>query len=154
MGKEEYLTKDKFDELKKELDFLTHTRRREIADELERAKSLGDISENAEYHEARNNQRDTEERIFKLENILKNAVIIKPHHSDTVGPGATVVISKNGDEKIKYQIVGSEEVDMSAGRISISSPIGKAMFGKKKGDEFQVELPNGNTINYKVVEVE
>jgi len=88
------------------------------------------------------------------ENILKNAVIIKPHHSDTVGPGATVVISKNGDEKIKYQIVGSEEVDMSAGRISISSPIGKAMFGKKKGDEFQVELPNGNTINYKVVEVE
>ena len=69
MGKEEYLTKDKFDELKKELDFLTHTRRREIADELERAKSLGDISENAEYHEARNNQRDTEERIFKLENI-------------------------------------------------------------------------------------
>jgi len=140
MGKEEYLTKDKFDELKKELDFLTHTRRREIADELERAKSLGDISENAEYHEARNNQRDTEERIFKLENILKNAVIIKPHHSDTVGPGATVVISKNGDEKIKYQIVGSEEVDMSAGRISISSPIARPCLVRRRVMNFRLNF--------------
>lgn len=154
MPKEEYLTEAKFNELKEELEFLKHTRRKEIAEELEHAKLLGDIAENAEYHEARNNQRETEERIFKLENIIKNAVIIKPHHDDVVSPGATVIISKDGIDKKKFQIVGSEEVDMSSGRISVNSPIGAAMVGKRKGEKFDVILPNGHKTTYTVIEIE
>jgi len=155
MPKEEFLSKEKYEELKKELDFLQHTRRKEIADELERAKLLGDLAENAEYHEARNNQRELEERIFKLENILKTAVIIEARHTDAVGPGSIVWVTKEGDStKKKYQVVGSEEVDMSAGKISLSSPLGQAMFGKKKNENFTVELPTGSKINYKVVEIE
>ncbi|MEK7121042.1 MAG: transcription elongation factor GreA [Patescibacteria group bacterium] len=155
MSREEYLTKEKFEELKSELEYLKHTRRKEIADELEHAKSLGDLAENAEYHEARNNQRELEERIFKLENILKSAIIIETKHSDTIAPGSIVWVLKNGEEtKKKFQIVGSEEVDMALGKISVNSPIGRAIFGKKKGDRFVVELPTGIKINYKVVEIE
>lgn len=155
MPREEYLSQEKYDELKKELEFLQTTRRKEIAEELEHAKSLGDLSENAEYHEARNNQRELEERIFKLENMLKFAVIIETHHSDVVGPGCIVWVTRDGEtEKKRYEIVGSEEVDMTAGRISINSPLGKGLFGKKKGENFTVDLPNGNKISYKVVEIE
>lgn len=155
MPREEYLTKEKFEDLKAELEHLKHTRRKEIADELEYAKSLGDLAENAEYHEARNNQREVEERIFRLENILKSAVIIETKHSDVVVPGSVVWVVKDGEsDKKKFQIVGSEEVDMSLGKISLHSPIGQGIFGKKKGDKFVVELPTGIKINYKVVEIE
>lgn len=155
MPKEEFLSKEKYEELEKELEYLQHTRRKEIAVELERAKLLGDLAENAEYHEARNNQRELEERIFKLENILKTATIIEAGHTEVVGPGSIVWVVKDTDStKMKYQIVGSEEVDMSSGKISLASPIGQAMFGKKKNESFVVELPTGSKINYKIVEIE
>ncbi len=149
----EYVTKEKLEELKEELEFLKKTKRREVADSLEYAKSMGDLSENAEYQEAREMQSEVEERIGKLEMILKNAVIMKAHHGGAVQMGSTVVVSKVGDStKRTYQIVGSEEADISSGKISHHSPLGIALIGKEKGDSFDFETPGGK-VNYKIVEV-
>lgn len=149
----EYVTKEKLEELKEELEFLKKTKRREVADSLEYAKSMGDLSENAEYQEAREMQSEVEERIGKLELILKNAVIMKAHHGGVVQMGSTVVVSKTGDNTKKtYQIVGSEEADISIGKISHHSPLGIALIGKEKGDSFDFETPGGK-VNYKIVEV-
>ena len=153
-GKEEYLTQEKFNELKDELDYLKTTRRKEIAESLEYARSLGDLSENAEYQETRELQASTEERIRKVESILQAAKIVSDRKSSMIGLGSTVVIQKEGDkEEHKYSIVGSEEVDMQVRKISYVSPLGEAMMGKKKGDIFSFETPNGK-MNYKIVRVE
>lgn len=153
-GKEEYLTQEKFNELKDELDYLKTTRRKEIAESLEYARSLGDLSENAEYQETRELQASTEERIRKIETILQSAKIVSDRKSSMVGLGSTVVIQKEGDkEDHKYSIVGSEEVDMQVRKISYLSPLGEAMMGKKKGDVFSFETPNGK-MNYKIVRIE
>ncbi|MCH7597801.1 transcription elongation factor GreA [Patescibacteria group bacterium] len=152
--KEEYLTQEKFNELKDELDYLKTTRRKEIAESLEYARSLGDLSENAEYQETRELQASTEERIRKVEAILQSAKIVSDRKSSMVGLGSTVVIQKEGDkEDHKYSIVGSEEVDMQVRKISYLSPLGEAMMGKKKGDVFSFETPNGK-MNYKIVRIE
>lgn len=153
-NKEEYLTQEKFNELKNELDYLKTTRRKEIAESLEYARSLGDLSENAEYQETRELQASTEERIKRVESILQSAKIVSDRKSSLVGLGSTVVIHKEGDkEEHKYSIVGSEEVDMQVRKISYLSPLGEAMMGKKKGDVFSFETPNGK-MNYKIVRVE
>ena len=114
---EEYLTKEKHKALTEELDFLITTRRKEVAEQLEYAKSLGDLSENAEYHEARDLQAAVEDRIIKLEAILKNAVIVSGKHAiDVVSVGSKVTIAKEGEEKEKgYTIVGAEESDIAFG---------------------------------------
>ena len=130
----EYLTKEKLAELKKELEFLMGTRRKEIAEKLEYAKSLGDLSENAEYQEAREDQASCEDRIHKLEGIMKSAVVITKKQGGVVGIGSTVIIKKTGESATRtYQIVGSEEADMASGRISNKSPLGEALMGKEKG---------------------
>jgi transcription elongation factor GreA len=150
----EYLTKEKFEELNKELDFLRKTKRKEVAEDLEYAKSLGDLSENAEYHEARELQANIEDRIIKLENLLKNSVIMTFHHSEAVGIGSTVLIQKDGDKKShKFEIVGSEEANVSLGKLSLHSPLGEAMIGKKKGEVFSFSSPKGK-MDYRVVEIE
>lgn len=151
MTDQEFLTKEKFDELQVELDFLKTTRRKEIAENLEYARSLGDISENAEYHEARDLQAATEDRINKLNSILKSAKIVAQKSSNTVSLGSVVEIQKE-DEKEKriYQIVGSEEANMQERKISHLSPLGEAMMDKKKGDTFSFTTPNGK-MNYKIV---
>lgn len=152
--KKEYLTKEKFDELSKELEHLRTERRKEVADHLEYAKSLGDLSENAEYQEAREEQAMIEDRIMKLEMILKMAVIVADQHGETVSIGSTVVIEKEVDgKKFKYKMVGSEESDISAGKLSIRSPLGEAVLEKKKGDKFSFRTPSG-VMHYKVVEIE
>ncbi len=139
----EYLSKEKHTQLKDELDFLTRVKRKEIAEALEAAKSLGDLSENAEYHSAREAQAAMEERIMVIEEILKNAVIVGgKHDTDAVGVGAVVKVRCNEDEKT-YTIVGSEEADVVAGKISNKSPLGEAMMGKKKGDAFEYTTPAG-----------
>jgi len=145
MNEKEYLTKEKLDELTKELDFLKTTRRKEIAEKLEFAKSLGDLSENAEYHEARENQAATEERISKIENIISSAIIItKKKGDDMVRVGSTVTVQRMNEKNIReYQIVGSEEADMASGKISNKSPIGEALLGKSKGEVVQYETPVG-----------
>jgi len=150
----EYLTKEKFDELTKELEFLKKDKRKEVAESLEYAKSLGDLSENAEYHEARDNQAEIEDRISKLETMLANAAIVHAQHSDKVGIGSTVVVSKPGDSKpLKLEIVGSEEADAKLGKISMQSPMGEALVGKKKGESFTFESPRGN-MTYTVISIE
>ncbi|KKU80500.1 MAG: Transcription elongation factor GreA [Parcubacteria group bacterium GW2011_GWA1_47_8] len=150
----EYLSKEKFDELQKELDHLKSVRRKEIAESLEFAKSLGDLSENAEYHEARQDQAETEDRIVKLELMLKSAVITEKHKGGVIGIGSTVSIKKV-DEKSerRYQIVGSEESNTKEGKISNKSPLGEALIGKSKGDKFSYETPSG-IVSCTVVNVE
>lgn len=156
MGYEEkeYLTKEKYKELKNELDFLATTRRKEIADQLEFAKSLGDLSENAEYHEARDQQALIEDRIGKIEHVLKHAEIVEHKTSNIVEIGSEVVVRKDKEkENKKFEIVGSEEVDMNKGKISHVSPMGQALMGKKKDDEFAFETPSGSKIKYTIISV-
>ena len=146
----QYLTNEKFIELKKELEHLKTDRRKEIADHLEYAKRLGDLSENAEYHQAREDQAEVEDRISRLENLLKSATIMTGSHGDMVTVGSTVRLSKAGDNKsYVYTIVGSEEADMSQGKVSNLSPIGSALLGHKVGDKVEVITPKG-TITYEV----
>jgi len=147
----EYLTQKKFDQLSVELDHLRRVRRKEIADQLEYAKSLGDLSENAEYHEAREEQAKIEERILQIEEVLKNTEIVKPHHSETVEIGSTVTISK-GDNEVTYTLVSAEESDISASKISYRSPLGSTIIGKKKGEEFSFKSPKG-TMKYTVIHI-
>lgn len=147
----QYLTNEKFAELKKELEYLKADRRKEVAEHLEYAKKLGDLSENAEYHQAREEQAEVEDRIRRLEQLLKNAVIAEASGSDVVVVGSTVRIEKNGDNKsMLYTIVGSEEADMSQGKISNLSPLGSALLGRKQGDNIKVTTPKGTTA-YKLV---
>lgn len=151
---EELISKEKFEELTRELDDLKTRRRKEIAEQLEYARSLGDLSENAEYQEAREMQAAVEERIQKLENTLKSAKISKVGKSDSVGMGAVVTVEKIGQgDKHIYTIVGAEEADMLKGKISYHSPLGGALMGKKKGDQFAFATPRG-TMKYKILKVE
>ena len=144
----QYLTSEKVAELKKELEYLKSDRRKEIAEHLEYAKKLGDLSENAEYHQAREEQAEVEDRIGHLELILKNAVITKSEGSEVVIIGSTVRIEKAGDNKSSvYTIVGSEEADMSNGKISNLSPLGSSLLGRKQGDTVKVTTPKG-TVSY------
>ena len=153
-AEKEYLTKEKLDELTRELDFLKTGRRKEIAEKLEFAKSLGDLSENAEYQEAREDQAATEERILKLQNILSGAIIItKKKGDDVLRIGSTVVVERVGEKQSRqYQIAGSEEADMAGGKISNKSPIGEALLGKAKGETVVFDTPGGKT-TYKIIDI-
>ncbi len=149
----EYLTKEKYEEFKKELHFYKTVRRKEVAENLEYAKGLGDLSENAEYHEARDMQASVEDRIAKLEMMMKHATIISSHDTSIVSVGSILTAHKEGEKDKKvFTIVGSEEVDMGAGKISVKSPFGAAALGKKKGESFSFATPSG-TMTYKVVEI-
>jgi transcription elongation factor GreA len=151
MGDHEYLTKEKFDEFTKELAELKGTRRKEIAQNLEYAKSLGDLSENAEYHEARDVQANVEDRIAKLEELLKTATIVSATHGGIVNVGSVVTVEKDGKKSV-YNIVGSEEADVLGNKISVKSPFGQAIIGKKKGESFSFKAPNGE-LTYKLTEI-
>jgi len=151
---EELMSQEKFEELTRELDELRTVRRREVAEQLEYARSLGDLSENAEYQEAREMQAAVEERIGKLEHTLKRAKIVRAGKSDTVAMGSSVSVQKvGGDDKHNYVIVGAEEADILQGKVSYHSPLGSALMGKKKGDEFSFHTPRG-TQKYKILKVE
>ncbi|MBI5003608.1 transcription elongation factor GreA [Candidatus Kaiserbacteria bacterium] len=148
-----YLSKEKFDELTAELDHLKTIRRREIAEQLEYARSLGDLSENAEYEEARNLQAATEDRIRVVEESLAHARIIEHTKGNTISLGSQVTIQNQADkEERSYEIVGSAEANMQEHKISHLSPLGSAMMGKKKGDIFTFETPKGSQ-KYKIVNV-
>jgi transcription elongation factor GreA len=146
-----YLSKEKFDELTKELEHLKTVRRREIAEQLEYARSLGDLSENAEYEEARNLQAATEDRIRTIEGELSRARIIERGKGNAVSLGSVVTIQKQGEkEEHTYEIVGSAEANMQERKISHLSPLGSALMDKKKGDLFTFETPKGAQ-KYKIV---
>lgn len=153
MAAKEYLTKEKFEELEKELQVLKTEKRSKIAEELEYAKSLGDLSENAEYHEAREDQAALEDRIAQLEAILANAEIVAVHHSNSVEIGSKITVQKKGSKDQRVFIIGgSEEIDTEAGKISFKSPIGHALLGKKKGEECAVKTPGGEVI-YTIISI-
>ena len=150
----EYLSAHGFSKLKEELAFLKDKKRNEIAERLEYAKSLGDLSENAEYQEAKEEQQQIEERIVDLEDILSRAVLISNSTvRDFVDIGSTVVTRREGGEKEDaFLIVGREEADPSQNRISNESPLGRALIGKKKGEEIEVFTPKGGT-RYKILDI-
>ncbi|MAZ30161.1 transcription elongation factor GreA [bacterium] len=149
-----YLTSEKFSELKKELEHLKTVRRKEVAESLEYARSLGDLSENAEYQEARDMQAAIEERITHLEQVIKEAKIVSHDKSDIVGLGSEVCIKKDGEKgNICYTIVGSEEANIHDKKLSYLSPLGEALMGKGKGEEIEFETPNGKQ-KYKLLKVE
>ncbi len=151
--KKEYLSKEKYKEIQDELDFLRTTRRKEVVDQLEYAKSLGDLSENAEYHEARNNQAEVEDRINHLENLLANAEVVSGHSTDAVSVGSLVTIQKKGaDTTQTYTIVGAEEADLQENKISTNSPIGEAVYGKKKGETVTARTPSGEK-SYIIIDI-
>ena len=144
MEDKEYLTKEKYQELLKELEWLQTGRRTEVADDLREATSLGDLSENAEYHQARENQAGVEKRIKELEVILKKAVIVKQNKFDAVSAGATVAVQKKGETEIReFHLVGTQEADVEQNKISVTSPLVQAMLGKKEKEVFTFKSPKG-----------
>src|SRR3954469_19215128 len=148
-----YLSKEKFDELTTELEHMKTTRRREIAEQLEYARSLGDFSENAEYEEARNLQAATEDRIRVIEEQLSHARIIEHSKGTTVSLGSFVTIQKPGEkDEHTYEIVGSAEANMQEHKISHLSPLGSALMEKRKGDLFSFDTPKGAQ-KYKIINI-
>ncbi len=141
-----YLTEEGLNELKKELDNLINVRRPENVQAIKEARSLGDLSENAEYDAARNEQAEIEARIKQIEKMLENVSIITNIPTDKVGLGSTVSIKyvDDEDEEDEYKIVGSQEADPFESKISNESPIAKALFDHKVGDIVTVESPNGS----------
>lgn len=148
-----YITEEKRQELLNELEDLKGPKRKEILANLEYAKSLGDLSENAEYHQTREDQGKLEERIAKVEQILQSSQTFSRSGGDVVEVGSVVVVRKEGKkEDTAYTIVGSEEADMVKGKISNKSPFGEALLGKKKGDSVSFKTPSG-IVNYKIISV-
>ena len=141
-----YLTQEGLDNLKKELDDLINVRRPENVQAIKEARALGDLSENAEYDAARNEQAVIEARIKQLEKMLENVSIIADVSTDSVSIGNTVSIKyvDDEDDTDEYQIVGSQEANPFEGRISNESPIAKALLNHKVGDVITVESPNGS----------
>ncbi len=149
----DYITKAKYDELLTEVHQLKTVERKAIAEKLDYARELGDLSENAEYHDAREQQSVLESRIAEIESILNNAEIISNKKTSTVTLGSTVTIQKSGTRKtITYHIVGSAEANMADGKLSDESPLGKALLGTKKGDIITLKSPQG-TVKYTVKEL-
>lgn len=149
----EYLSQEKFDELTKELEYLRSQGRKKVLVDLEYAKSLGDLSENAEYHEARNKQAELEDRVAMLEVLLKSASIVSHKAGDLVAMGSVVVVRKKGDSQDQtYEMVGTEEADMAKGKLSNKSPLGSTLIGRKKNESVSFKTPSGE-MTYTIVEV-
>ena len=142
--KEVYLTEAGLEDLKKELEYLKLEKRPEVINALKDARALGDLSENAEYDAARNEQAVIEARIKQLEKMLENVSIIADVSTDSVSIGNTVSIKYvDDDEEDEYKIVGSQEADPFESKISNESPIAQALFNHKVGDIVTVDSPNG-----------
>ena len=156
MAKEFKLSAARLEELKEELNYLKTVREKEVADQIKEARSFGDLSENSEYDEAKNEQGKLYSRIAEVENILANCVVIDEDETDTdvvrIGSKITVQDVEMGFEE-SYQVVGSQEADPMNGRISEESPFGKALLGKAIGTVVIVEAPAGN-IEYKIVDIQ
>ena len=150
--KSTYISREGLENLRKELDELIAVRRPEIAQRIHDAKEHGDLSENAEYEDAKNEQAFVEGRIQTLQALIKNATIIDENHStDHVQIGSTVEVESD-DGAERFTIVGSAEAKPAEGRISNESPVGRALLGKKKGEKVVVRVPAGD-FTYKVVSI-
>ena len=155
MAKEYKLSRERLNELEQELIYLKTTREKEVAELIKEARSFGDLSENSEYDEAKNEQGKLYSRIAEVENIIANAVIIEDTEvqSSIVGLGSKVEVQdmETGDIEVWY-VVGSQEADPDENRISDDAPFGKALMGKQEGDDVAVDAPIG-VLRYKVISV-
>ena len=152
MAKQQIVTESGYKKMKDELDYLVNVKRKEAAENVGIVRGFGDLSENSEYDEAKNEQAKIEAKIEELEEILAHAKVISDNEiqTDTVNVGITVVLYDiEYDEDVEYTLVSSREVNLAQGKISDQSPIGKALVGAKVGDTVSVEVPDG-TMKYKV----
>ena len=156
MAEKQFLTKKGYDERVARLEELKVVRRKEVAQKLKEAREQGDLSENAEYDAAKDEQRDIETQIAELKEILKNAEVVQDNNTDKDAIKMESVVKLHDveyDEDIEYVIVGSSEADSLNNKISNESPLGAAMLGKKVGDTVKVEAPAG-VIEYKIISVQ
>ena len=157
MQKQFMLTEERLREIKNELEYLKTVREKEVAEQIKEARSFGDLSENSEYDEAKNEQGKLYSRIAELENVIAGAVIINEDAITTqhvsMGTRVTVVEAGFEDEPEEYAIVGSQEANPVQGRISDESPLGKALYGHGVGDTVVVEAPDG-AITYRIVAID
>ena len=156
MAKEFKMSQARYDELKQELDYSKTTRADEVAELIKEARGFGDLSENSEYDEAKNEQAKIEAQISELEETISHAKVISDHEiqTDMVNVGISVTVyDMDYDEEVEYQIVSSREVDPLENKISDQSPIGKALIGTKVGDIISVEVPDG-VAKFKVMKIE
>jgi transcription elongation factor GreA len=149
---EQIITQDGYNKLQEEFDYLSTSKRKEIAERIERAKELGDLSENAEYSEAKDAQALNEGRILELASILKNVTVVdKTENNETVVMGSRVTVEVKGEKK-EYTIVSFNEADPVNGKISNESPLGVAFSGRRKGEKVVVETPRG-VVEYKILKI-
>lgn len=148
----DFVTAEGLEKIKKELKEIREVKLKDVAKRIKEAKDLGDLSENAEYHEAKNEQSFLYGKAVELEQKIKNAQVIHKHEANNNVEAGSVVEVENEGEKMKFEIVGSDESDPAAGRISIDSPIGAALEGSKKGEVVEVETPGGKT-KYKILSI-
>jgi transcription elongation factor GreA len=149
--KETILTPEGLRKLEEELELLKTVKRKEVAERIKQAKEFGDLTENSEYEDAKNEQAFTEGRILTLEGMLRNAKVINNHdiRSDVVSVGSTVRLVDESGEELTYMIVGSAEADPLHDRISNESPVGRSLLGKRKGQRVTVQVPAG-TFRYTI----
>ena len=156
MAKQILLTAEGLKAMEEELAYLKSERRKEVAEKIKVALSFGDLSENSEYDEAKNEQAIVEARIADLEVMLKNVVILDESElvTDVVSLGSFVkVYDEEFEEELEYTIVGSTEADLDLGKISDESPVGKALIGKKVGEIAEAVLPSGDTAKFRVISI-
>ena len=157
MAREEILTQQGLDDLKAKIEHLSTARRREVAERIKEAREFGDISENSEYDDAKNEQAMLERQIAELEEKLRGAQILDEAavSTDVVSVGSTVhVKDQKTDKSAKYKIVGSSEADPSDNKLSNQSPVGKALIGKKRGDLVSVPVPRGPARKLKITKID
>jgi transcription elongation factor GreA len=156
MQKDVILTPEGLEKLKQEIEYLSTTTRREVAERIKEAREFGDISENSEYDDAKNEQAMLEARIATLEDKLRSASVInaKELSPDVVRVGSSVAVKDDKGKVATYTIVGSTEADPSANRLSNESPVGKALVGRKTGEEVKVSLPSGKQRVLTVTKIE
>lgn len=154
--KEVYITQEGLKELKDKLDYLLSVKRKEVAEKIKIAREFGDLSENAEYDAAKEEQSFVESEIKEIEDKILHAVIIDDGEISVheVSIGNTVkVLDVEFNEELEYRIVGTTEANAAENRISNESPLGKALMGRKKGDIVNVPTPNGGSVEYKIIEI-
>ena len=156
MQKDVLLTPEGLENLKKEIEFLSTTKRREVAERIKEAREFGDISENSEYDDAKNEQAMLEARIMTLEDKLRSAAVIdaKELSADVVRVGSQVHVTDDKSKKLTYVIVGSTEANPSENKLSNESPVGKALVGRKQGEKVKVTLPSGKQRELTVDKIE
>ena len=156
MQKDVILTPEGLEKLKQEIEHLSTDKRREVAERIKEAREFGDISENSEYDDAKNEQAMLEARIASLEDKLRSASVIdaKELSADVVRVGSQVQVTDDKGKSLSYTIVGSTESNPSENKLSNESPVGKALVGRKKGDSVKVVLPSGKQRELKVDKIE